>query len=68
MTGCFFKVFVVILTPGVSCFSLAEVNSTLYEGTFSRFKAGQQAAPPPFNDRASASREDQTTVDEAKKS
>jgi len=30
------------------------VNSTLYEGTFNRFKAGQQAAPPPFNDRCVA--------------
>ena len=30
------------------------VNSTLYEGSFSRFKAGQQAAPPPFNDRCVA--------------
>eukprot|EP00913_Durusdinium_trenchii_P023826 g22376.t1 len=35
------------------------VNSTLYEGTFERFKPGQQAppwlaAPPPFNDRCVA--------------
>ena len=30
------------------------VNSTLYEGLFTRFKAGQQAAPPPFNDRCVA--------------
>ena len=30
------------------------VNSTLYEGSFSRFEAGQQAAPPPFNDRCVA--------------
>ena len=30
------------------------VNSTLYEGSFSRFKPGQQAAPPPFNDRCVA--------------
>lgn len=30
------------------------VNSTLYEGGFTNFKAGQQAAPPPFNDRCVA--------------
>eukprot|EP00438_Fugacium_kawagutii_P018672 Skav210103 [mRNA] locus=scaffold1510:509058:513614:- [translate_table: standard] len=30
------------------------VNSTLYEGSFARFEAGQQAAPPPFNDRCVA--------------
>mmetsp|Transcript_37158 Transcript_37158/g.85865 ORF Transcript_37158/g.85865 Transcript_37158/m.85865 type:complete len:1482 (+) Transcript_37158:59-4504(+) len=30
------------------------VNSTLYEGGFTRFEAGQQAAPPPFNDRCVA--------------
>jgi len=30
------------------------VNSTLYEGSFDRFKPGQQAAPPPFNDRCVA--------------
>eukprot|EP00930_Biecheleria_cincta_P037267 TRINITY_DN2555_c0_g1_i3.p1 TRINITY_DN2555_c0_g1~~TRINITY_DN2555_c0_g1_i3.p1 ORF type:complete len:1469 (-),score=249.07 TRINITY_DN2555_c0_g1_i3:284-4690(-) len=30
------------------------VNSTLYDSGFTRFKAGQQAAPPPFNDRCMA--------------
>ena len=30
------------------------VNSSLYEDGFDRFKPGQQAAPPPFNDRCVA--------------
>ena len=30
------------------------VNSSLYEDDFDRFKPGQQAAPPPFNDRCVA--------------
>eukprot|EP00931_Biecheleriopsis_adriatica_P087894 TRINITY_DN622_c0_g1_i3.p1 TRINITY_DN622_c0_g1~~TRINITY_DN622_c0_g1_i3.p1 ORF type:complete len:1537 (-),score=270.87 TRINITY_DN622_c0_g1_i3:83-4609(-) len=30
------------------------INSTTYSGDFEQFKAGQQAAPPPFNDRCMA--------------